>query len=47
MTEQNILKDPRECLVEYKYDGVPVIAIVQNNTATPYSNGKILANFPT
>ena len=36
-----------ECLVEYKYDGVRVIAIVQNDTATLYSrNGKILANFP-
>ena len=35
------------CLVEYKYDGVRVIAIVQNNKATLYSrNGKIFQNFP-
>jgi len=36
-----------ECMVEYKYDGVRVIAIVQNSSATLYSrNGKILSNFP-
>ena len=36
-----------ECLVEYKYDGVRVIAIVQNGSATLHSrNGKLLANFP-
>jgi len=36
-----------ECMVEYKYDGVRVIAIVQNGSATLYSrNGKILPNFP-
>jgi len=36
-----------ECLVEYKYDGVRVIAIVQNGSATLYSrNGKLLSNFP-
>ena len=36
-----------ECLVEYKYDGVRVIAIVQNGSATLYSrNGKVLSNFP-
>ena len=36
-----------DCLVEYKYDGVRVIAIVQNGSATLYSrNGKILTNFP-
>ena len=36
-----------ECLVEYKYDGVRVIAIVQNGSATLYSrNGKLLTNFP-
>ena len=35
------------CFIEYKYDGVRVIAIVQNGSATLYSrNGKILANFP-
>jgi DNA ligase-1 len=35
------------CLVEYKYDGVRVIAIVQNGEATLHSrNGKILINFP-
>ena len=34
------------CSVEYKYDGVRVIAIVQNGDATLYSrNGKILPNF--
>ena len=36
-----------ECMVEYKYDGVRVIAIVQNGDATLYSrNGKLLENFP-
>ena len=36
-----------ECYVEYKYDGVRVIAIVQNGSATLHSrNGKLLANFP-
>ena len=35
------------CLVEYKYDGFRVIAIVKNNKATLYSrNGKIFNNFP-
>ena len=34
-------------LVEYKYDGIRCIAIVQNNSCTLYSrNGKILTNFP-
>ena len=36
-----------ECIIEYKYDGVRVIAIVQNGSATLYSrNGKLLNNFP-
>ena len=36
-----------DCLVEYKYDGVRVIAIVKNGKATLYSrNGKIFHNFP-
>ena len=36
-----------ECIIEYKYDGVRVIAIVQNGSATLYSrNGKVLSNFP-
>ena len=36
-----------DCLVEYKYDGVRVIAIVKNGKATLYSrNGKIFYNFP-
>lgn len=36
-----------ECFIEYKYDGVRVIAIVQNGSATLYSrNGKLLNNFP-
>lgn len=36
-----------ECYVEYKYDGVRVIAIVQNGNATLHSrNGKLLENFP-
>lgn len=36
-----------DCFVEYKYDGVRVIAIVQNGNATLYSrNGKQLTNFP-
>ena len=35
------------CYVEYKYDGVRVIAIVRNGDATLYSrNGKLLENFP-
>ena len=35
-----------DCLVEYKYDGVRVIAIVKNGKATLYSrNGKIFHNF--
>ena len=34
------------CLVEYKYDGVRVIAIIKNSKATLYSrNGKIFHNF--
>ena len=36
-----------ECLVEYKYDGIRVITIVKDGTATMYSrNGKVLENFP-
>ena len=36
-----------DCLVEYKYDGVRVIAIVKKGVATLYSrNGKIFNNFP-
>lgn len=36
-----------DCFIEYKYDGVRVIAIVQNSSATLYSrNGKLLSNFP-
>ena len=36
-----------ECYIEYKYDGVRVIAIVTNGDATLYSrNGKLLENFP-
>ena len=36
-----------DCIVEYKYDGVRVIAIVKNGIATLYSrNGKIFNNFP-
>ena len=36
-----------ECFIEYKYDGVRVIAIVRNGDATLYSrNGKLLENFP-
>ena len=35
------------CLIEYKYDGVRVIAITKNNNTTLYSrNGKIFSNFP-
>jgi DNA ligase-1 len=35
------------CYIEYKYDGVRVIAIVQNGSATLHSrNGKLLENFP-
>ena len=36
-----------ECFIEFKYDGVRVIAIVTNGDATLYSrNGKLLENFP-
>ena len=36
-----------KCYIEYKYDGVRVIAIVTNGDATLYSrNGKLLENFP-
>ena len=36
-----------KCFLEYKYDGVRVIAIVQNGIATLHSrNGKIFNNFP-
>ena len=36
-----------DCLVEYKYDGVRAITIVEKNIATIYSrNGKQLSNFP-
>ena len=36
-----------KCLIEYKYDGVRVITLVQNGKATMYSrNGKLLTNFP-
>jgi len=36
-----------DCLVEYKYDGARVVAIVKNGKATLYSrNGKIFTNFP-
>lgn len=36
-----------ECLIEYKYDGVRAITIVNNEKATIYSrNGKVYSNFP-
>ena len=36
-----------DVVVEYKYDGVRAIVIVQNDTAVMYSrNGKLLTNFP-
>jgi DNA ligase-1 len=36
-----------ECVVEYKYDGVRVIAIYEDSVCTLYSrNGKVLNNFP-
>jgi DNA ligase-1 len=36
-----------KCFLEYKYDGVRVVAIVQNGVATLHSrNGKIFNNFP-
>ena len=36
-----------KCFLEYKYDGVRVIAIVQNGVATLHSrNGKVFHNFP-
>ena len=36
-----------DCLIEYKYDGVRAITIVNNGKATIYSrNGKVYSNFP-
>ena len=36
-----------KCLIEYKFDGVRVITLVQNGKARMYSrNGKLLTNFP-
>lgn len=44
---KNESKMTGEVVVEYKYDGVRVIAIVKNGSATLYSrNGKQLTNFP-
>jgi DNA ligase-1 len=36
-----------KCLIEYKFDGVRVITLVQDGKVTMYSrNGKVLTNFP-
>jgi DNA ligase-1 len=44
---KNEKKIKGKCFLEYKYDGVRVIAIVQNGIATLHSrNGKIFNNFP-
>ena len=45
--DNNPKKITGDCVVEYKYDGVRAIVIVQNDTAVMYSrNGKLLTNFP-
>ena len=51
MLSHDGMKHPKKikgnCLIEYKYDGVRVIAITKNNNTTLYSrNGKIFTNFP-
>ena len=51
MLSHDGMKHPKKikgnCLIEYKYDGVRVIAITKNNNTTLYSrNGKIFSNFP-
>jgi DNA ligase-1 len=45
--DNNPKKITGDCVVEYKYDGVRAIIIVENSNATIYSrNGKLLTNFP-
>ena len=45
--DNNPKKITGDCVVEYKYDGVRAIIIVQNSNAVIYSrNGKLLTNFP-
>ena len=45
--DNNPKKITGDCIVEYKYDGVRAIVIVENGNATIYSrNGKQLNNFP-
>ena len=45
--DNNPKKITGDCVVEYKYDGVRAIIIVQNGNAVIYSrNGKLLTNFP-
>jgi DNA ligase-1 len=45
--DNNPKKITGDCVVEYKYDGVRAIIIVENANATIYSrNGKQLKNFP-
>jgi DNA ligase-1 len=45
--DNNPKKITGDCVVEYKYDGVRAIIIVENANATIYSrNGKLLTNFP-
>lgn len=45
--DNNPKKITGDCVVEYKYDGVRAIIIVENANATIYSrNGKLLSNFP-
>lgn len=45
--DNNPKKITGDCIVEYKYDGVRAIVIVENANATIYSrNGKQLNNFP-
>ena len=45
--DNNPKKITGDCVVEYKYDGVRAIIIVQNSNAVIYSrNGKLLTDFP-
>ena len=45
-SKKHVKKLVGKCLIEYKFDGVRVITLVQNGKATMYSrNGKLLTNF--
>lgn len=47
LKSQKTMDNLKEAIVEFKYDGIRCIAIVQNNECVLYSrNGKVLPNFP-